>query len=103
MKLTTGQPVLVRNLDDESWKYALYSHSEEDDDVVVVILYCAAGTYWEQCIPYEGNENLVGTTINAEKKFELGQYVKVWGDARKISIFIGLLDAMTIQTILTER
>lgn len=49
--------VLVRDADIQKWKCALFSHNTNDKHGFV-----ASALYWEQCIPYEGNEHLVGTT-----------------------------------------
>lgn len=48
--------VLVRNNDDDEWVCDIFSHIDELD------FYYCVGTRWEQCIPYEGNEHLLGTT-----------------------------------------
>lgn len=48
--------VLVRNNDDDEWVCDIFSHIDEQD------FYYCVGTRWEQCIPYEGNEHLLGTT-----------------------------------------
>lgn len=38
----------------------IFSHIVEKD------LYYCVGTIWHQCIPYEGNEHLLGTTNKPE-------------------------------------
>lgn len=49
--------VLVKDHDEDSeWRCGLFSHKKEDG------LYICAGSIYEQCIPYEGNEHLLGTT-----------------------------------------
>lgn len=48
--------VLVRNNDDDEWVCDIFSHIDE-----LAFYYCV-GTRWEQCIPYEGNKHLLGTT-----------------------------------------
>lgn len=54
--------VLVKDHDEDSeWRCGLFSHKNEDG------LYICAGSIYEQCIPYEGNEHLLGTTDNLEK------------------------------------
>lgn len=53
--------VLVRDMDDEVWKGDLFSHL--GDRGVFVCHF----TWWKQCIPYEGNEHLLGTTIKPEE------------------------------------
>lgn len=50
--------VLVRNDNEEIWQprlYEMYSDGTEKH-------YCQDGVGYLQCIPYEGNEHLVGTT-----------------------------------------
>lgn len=48
--------VLVRDGDDDKWVCDIFSHIDEND------FYYCVGTRWEQCIHYEGNEHLLGTT-----------------------------------------
>lgn len=48
--------VLVRDSDNEKWELNLFSHIDEDDS------YFCLRSYWNQCIPYKGNEHLLGTT-----------------------------------------
>ena len=49
--------VLVRQSDKDAWRVALYSHFNSEENIHVT-----AWLNWYQCIPYAGNENLVGTT-----------------------------------------
>nr|DAR11348.1 MAG TPA: hypothetical protein [Caudoviricetes sp.] len=55
-KLKPFDKVLVRDVDDDEWVCDFFSHIDERD-----LFYCA-GTWFKQCIPYEGNEHLLGTT-----------------------------------------
>lgn len=48
--------VLVRNNDEDEWVCDIFSHIDAQD------FYYCVGTRWEQCIHYEGNEHLLGTT-----------------------------------------
>lgn len=48
--------VLVRDGDDEEWVCDFFSHIDECN------MYKCVGTWFKQCIPYEGNEHLLGTT-----------------------------------------
>lgn len=48
--------VLVRDGDDDKWVCDIFSHIDEND------CYYCVGTRWHQCIPYEGNKHLLGTT-----------------------------------------
>ena len=48
--------VLVRDFDDNVWRISLYGGHGSNG------FYGLHGLYYRQCIPYEGNEHLVGTT-----------------------------------------
>lgn len=50
--------VLVRDGDEFTWKCGIFSHIEGLNGYKFVV----SSGYWRQCIPYEGNEHLVGTT-----------------------------------------
>lgn len=53
--------VLVRNNTDEDWTLSLFSHYSEKDKGYSFV--CINGFYYNRyCIPYEGNEYLLGTT-----------------------------------------
>lgn len=55
--------VLVKDHDEDSeWRCDLFSRKNEDG------LYICVGSIYEQCIPYEGNEHLLGTTDKMEEK-----------------------------------
>ena len=49
--------VLVRDTGKGYWRTSFFSHTSGD-------WYVCTGNEWRQCIPYEGNEHLVGTTNN---------------------------------------
>ena len=51
--------VLVRDSDEQRWKCNFFSHMQDGQ-------YRCSMCSWEQCIPYEGNEILVGTTGKPE-------------------------------------
>lgn len=51
--------VLVRDEDTQHWSCSLFSHENAENGIRG---YNACGLIWGQCIPYAGNENLVGTT-----------------------------------------
>lgn len=53
--------VLVRDFDDSKWIPALYGFKVEIPSSIHIV---AGGGKWKQCIPYEGNEHLLGTTKN---------------------------------------
>lgn len=64
--------VLVRDCDDGVWNAGEYSHFDGENHMVM-------GQGWSQCIPYEGNEHLVGTDKNPEEleTFAFGDHVVV--------------------------
>ena len=67
--ITTLKPfdkVLVRDYNNECWMTGIYSHQNNN-------IFIASG-HWNQCIPYEGNEHLLGTTNSCD------DYFKTWND-----------------------
>lgn len=48
--------VLVRDKDDTTWKIDIYSHYDDDSFPFTTIT-----NSYKQCIPFEGNEHLIGT------------------------------------------
>lgn len=54
--------VLVRDNDDSLWIPAVYGF--RDDRHSIFSFVAVGGMYWAQCIPYEGNESLLGTFRN---------------------------------------
>lgn len=54
--------VLVRDNDDEEWEASYFSHIRHMRNDSTSYRYIAGNLQWKQCIPYEGNENLVGMT-----------------------------------------
>ena len=52
--------VLVRDKDDEEWRTEIFSNY--DKTVNGDPFYRCFRCVWEQCIPYEGNESLLGTS-----------------------------------------
>lgn len=54
--------VLVRDGDDIEWRCDFFSHLGDKEGVFICLT-----TWWHQCIPYEGNEHLLGTTNNPEE------------------------------------
>lgn len=57
------QKVLVRDDKDDVWKADYFSHYEEDDESLP---YICVGSFYKLCIPYEGNEHLLGTDKSPE-------------------------------------
>ena len=56
------EKVLARDVDTGEWHVDLYGFKENNDDYV----YQCVGGCCVYCIPYEGNEHLLGTTDNPE-------------------------------------
>ena len=59
-KIKPFDKVLVRNYNTEKWGVSFFGYKEESDYVCTD--YCS----WNQCIPYAGNEHLLGTTKDVE-------------------------------------
>lgn len=55
------EKVLVRDSYNDMWRASFFSHIKEDDG-----RYVTTGLTWKFCIPYIGNESLVGTTKDVE-------------------------------------
>lgn len=49
--------VLVRDTDHSKWECDIFSHLGDKDGIFVCI-----SDWWHQCIHYDGNEHLLGTT-----------------------------------------
>lgn len=55
--------VLVRHQKTEEWRANIFSHTDKTDEYLDYV--CVNGR-WEFCIPYEGNESLLGTTKDVD-------------------------------------
>ena len=55
--------VLVRDSEDSVWKAGYFSNYDEDDESLP---YICVGSLYKLCIPYEGNEHLLGTDKSPE-------------------------------------
>lgn len=53
------EKVLVRDSYEDKWRASFFSHIREG-----YAKYVTTGLVWKFCIPYEGNEHLLGTTNN---------------------------------------
>lgn len=73
-KFYTGQEVLVRNTNEQAWLYTQYSHY---DDSYSFSKHRTSSGGWVQCIPYKGNERLVGTKITPIKNLPIDTPVMV--------------------------
>ena len=76
------QKVLVRDNDRDNWRCGFFSHIRENK----IYRYVTTEGVWAKCIPYEGNENLVGTSDSPtppEPEFKFGDKVEVSNDKLK--------------------
>ena len=93
--------VLTRDYDVEVWVCDLFSHKEPgslrslplDKEQREVEYVCLGGTY-KQCIPYEGNEHLLGTADSPEQK-------RWRADLHELYYFVS--DGLNIRSIHDER
>jgi len=60
-----GMPVLVRDSDNDNdeWAYTYFSHITDNGD------FNTGGWTWKQCIPFDGNEHLLGTTDMCDEMY----------------------------------
>jgi hypothetical protein len=56
--------VLVRDGDGDEWNIDFFEGMNKDEDEMY--RYRCLNTCWRHCIPYEGNEHLLGTTENVK-------------------------------------
>lgn len=61
VELKPFDKVLVRNDKEDQWSANIFSYQVRDN-----MYYCLGECYWRYCIPYEGNEHLLGTTKDVE-------------------------------------
>lgn len=64
-KLNPKDWVLRRESCDDNWKLDIFSHAQWEDSEECYHYYCVGGWDYE-CIPYEGNEKLLGTKMGLE-------------------------------------
>lgn len=57
--VATGDPVLVRDYDAEDWKYDVLGRIRSDE---YDCKYECVGGIFYRCVPYKGNEHLLGTS-----------------------------------------
>ena len=60
--------VLVRSGNDDSWEPRLFARYVKYPDKEELYYYTQDDTIYDECIPYEGNEHLVGTTDNPNEE-----------------------------------
>lgn len=79
MELKPFDKVLVRDNDGEFWEINIFGRYVESDPVFP---YICINERYKQCIPYEGNESLLGTTTSPKPEYEFkdGDPVIVWNN-----------------------
>ena len=60
VELKPFDKVLVRDFESQAWQVSLFGYKDSDS------YYCCNGCSWDKCIPYIGNESLLGTTKDVE-------------------------------------
>lgn len=63
VELKPFDKVLVKHQKTEEWCANIFSHTDKTDEYLD---YVCVNDRWEFCIPYEGNESLLGTTKDVE-------------------------------------
>lgn len=75
VKFEPFQKVLVRDNENQEWRANFFSNEHKCGGK-----YVCSGFTWNFCIPYEGNEHLLGTTDSPtppEQEFQWGDHVEV--------------------------
>jgi len=74
--------VLVRDDETQKWKLDIFSHFVDG----ISFPYICIGSYYSECIPFEGNEHLLGTSDSPKEEpneeFKFGDKVKCKRDKR---------------------
>ena len=60
IELKPFDKVLIRDFESQAWQVSFFGYKDRDS------CYCCNGCSWNQCIPYIGNESLLGTTKDVE-------------------------------------
>lgn len=60
IELKPFDKVLIRDFKSQAWQVSFFGYKDRDS------CYCCNGCSWNQCIPYIGNESLLGTTKDVE-------------------------------------
>ena len=62
--------VLIRNGDRDIWRPAIFGGYKKNENNEIEYYYALGGTCWRNCIPYEGNEHLCGTTDDCDEFYK---------------------------------
>ena len=60
--------VLVRNWKSDYWKPAIFGFTEKNEKFT---FYVEGGNFFNKCIPYEGNEHLLGTNDDCDEYYKI--------------------------------
>ena len=71
--------VLVRDADSDVWRIQFYSHPYGE-------LHACLNSVHVKCIPFAGNEALLGTTDSPEPELKEGDAVLVWDEGDSIKM-----------------
>ena len=93
------QRVLVRNDLDSKWEDCFFSHKTISGNGKDLYVCTGATRAWKFCIPYDGNEHILGTTSEPDtieqQDFKWGDHVEVrkkgeekWQKAVFVSAFV---------------
>ena len=87
MKLKPFAKVLTRDYDNETWEIDIFGRYDKGDPAFP---YHCVNERYKQCIPYEGNESLLGTTTSPKPEYEFknGDPVIVWNNNKPNNKFI---------------
>lgn len=61
--------VLTRDTERGNWNVNLFSYYIDDKDERVIARFRCINSLWKQCIPFEGNEHLLGTTDMCDEEY----------------------------------
>lgn len=73
-KLKPFDKVLTRQTSGQIWTANLFSHKIDNNKKLSMTFVCIGGYCPTMCIPYEGNEHLLGTSINCD------DFYKTWAN-----------------------
>lgn len=60
VELKPFDKILIRDFKNQVWQVSLFGYKDANN------YYCCNGSCWNHCIPYKGNEHLLGTTKDVE-------------------------------------
>ncbi len=98
--MNAGDIVLVRDYDSGVWNLSIFSHMDKLVGAESKTFVCLNGVAWRHCIPYIGNESLVGTR-GTSCEFSYGMPVLVRNsdeDEWKLRYWISLDGNMNVVT-----